>query len=146
MFTWISNQETHGRGFHLPKKYTEDILKKCDMVKAKPSKTPMRANGHLELDIEGKAIYQKVCHFLIVSFIYFCASRPDVMLSVCRCAIQATRKLSHYMVIKKILRYFLHTPNLELWYPKDAIFEPIFRFKLVQRQGELLPLPNGTCR
>ncbi|KAK3136487.1 hypothetical protein QOZ80_5BG0436290 [Eleusine coracana subsp. coracana] len=34
-------------------KYTQDILKKFDMKNAKPIKTPMATNGHLDLDMGG---------------------------------------------------------------------------------------------
>jgi hypothetical protein len=34
-------------------KYTHDILKKFGMDKAKPIKTPMGTNGHLDLKMDG---------------------------------------------------------------------------------------------
>jgi hypothetical protein len=55
------------------------------MDKAKPIKTPMVTNGHLDLDIGGKSIDQKVYHSMISLLLYLCASRPDIMLSVCMC-------------------------------------------------------------
>jgi hypothetical protein len=67
-------------------KYTHDLLKKFGMDKAKPIKTPMGTNGHLDLDIVGKSIDQKVYCSMIRSLLYLCASRPDRMLSVCMCA------------------------------------------------------------
>ena len=67
-------------------KYTHDMLKKFDMVNAKPIKTPMPTNGHLDLNIEGKAVDTKVYRSMIGSLLYLCASRPDIMLSVCMCA------------------------------------------------------------
>jgi hypothetical protein len=67
-------------------KYTHDILKKFGMDKAKPIKTPMGTNGHLDLDMGGKSVDQKVYHFIIDSLLYLCASRPDIILSVCMCA------------------------------------------------------------
>jgi hypothetical protein len=36
------------------------MLKKFDMNNAKPIKTPMPLNGHLDLNEEGKSIDQKV--------------------------------------------------------------------------------------
>ena len=36
-------------------KYTQDILAKFGMKDAKPIKTPMGTNGHLDLDTEGKS-------------------------------------------------------------------------------------------
>jgi hypothetical protein len=37
-------------------KYTRDILEKFGMDKAKPIKTPMGTNGHLDLDMGGKLV------------------------------------------------------------------------------------------
>jgi hypothetical protein len=67
-------------------KYTHDLLKKFGMDKAKPIKTPMGTNDHLDLDIDGKSIDQKVYRFMIGSLLYICASRLNIMLSVCMCA------------------------------------------------------------
>ena len=104
-------------------KYTRDILKKFDMANAKPIKTPMPTNGHLDLDKDGKAVDQKVYRSMIGSLLYLCASRPDIMLSVCMCArFQANPKECHLMAIKRILRYLVHTPNFGLWYPKGSNF------------------------
>jgi hypothetical protein len=64
-------------------KYTNDILKKFDMNNAKSIKTLMPSNGHLDLNKEGKSINQKVYHSMIRSLLYLCASRPDIMLSLC---------------------------------------------------------------
>jgi hypothetical protein len=63
-------------------KYTHDLLKKFGMDKAKPIKTPMGRNGHLDLDMGGKSVEQKVYRYMIGSLLYLCASRPDIMLSV----------------------------------------------------------------
>jgi hypothetical protein len=104
-------------------KYTRDILKKFDMVNAKPIKTPMPTNGHLDLDKDGKAVDQKVYRSMIGSLLYLCASRLDIMLSVCMCArFQANPKECHLMVVKRILRYLVHTPNFGLWYPEGSNF------------------------
>jgi hypothetical protein len=67
-------------------KYTHDMLRKFDMKKAKPIKTPMPTNGHLDLDKDGEVVDQKVYRSMIGSLLYLCASRPDIMLSVCMCA------------------------------------------------------------
>ena len=67
-------------------KYIKDMLKKFDMSDAKPIKTPMAINGHLDLNEEGKSVDQKVYRSMIGSLLYLCASRPDIMLSVCMCA------------------------------------------------------------
>jgi hypothetical protein len=63
---------------------------------------------------------------MIVSFLYLCASRPDIMLSVCMCArFQAAPKECHLRAVKRIMRYLVLTPYLGLWYPKGAHFELI---------------------
>jgi hypothetical protein len=67
-------------------KYIQDIFKKFGMKNAKPIKAPMGTNGHLDLDIGGKSVDQKVYRSMIGSLLYLCVSRPDIMLSVCMCA------------------------------------------------------------
>jgi hypothetical protein len=105
-------------------KYTCDILKKFGMDKAKPIKTPMGTNGHLDLDLGSTSIDQKVYRFMIGYLLYLCASRPNIILSVCMCArFQAAPKDCHLRAVKRIMRYLLLTPNLGLWYPKGSHFE-----------------------
>jgi hypothetical protein len=105
-------------------KYVKDMLKKFDMTDAKPIKTPMALNGHLDLNEEGKSFDQKLCRSMISSLLYHCASRPHIMLSVCMCArFQANPKECHLMAVKRILRYLVHTPNLGLWYRKGSTFD-----------------------
>jgi hypothetical protein len=102
-------------------KYTHDLLKKFGMGKAKPIKTPMGTNSHLDLDMGGKSVDQKVYRSMIGSLLYFCASRPDMMLSVCMCVrFQAAPKECHLRAIKRIVRYLVLTHYLSLWYPKGA--------------------------
>jgi hypothetical protein len=67
-------------------KYIQDIFKKFGMNNAKPIKTPMGTNGHLDLDTGGKSVDQKVYWSMIGSLLYLCASRSDIVLSVCMCA------------------------------------------------------------
>jgi hypothetical protein len=56
------------------------------MDKAKLIKTPMGTNGHLDLDLGGTSVDQKVYRSMIGSLLYICTSRPNIMLSVCMCA------------------------------------------------------------
>jgi hypothetical protein len=85
------------------------------MDKAKPTKTPIDTNGHLDLDMDEKLVDQKVYRSIIGSLLYLCASSPDIMLSVCMCArFQATPRECHMRVVKRILRYLVLTPNLGL--------------------------------
>jgi hypothetical protein len=96
-------------------KYSHDLLKKFGMEKAKPIKTPVGTNDHLDLDMGGKSIDQKVYHTMIGSLLYLCASRSNIMLSVCMCArFQATPKECHLRAVKRIMRYLVLTPYLGL--------------------------------
>jgi hypothetical protein len=67
-------------------KYIQDILKKFGIKNAKPIKTPMGTNGHINLDTGGKSVDQKVYRSMIGSLLYLCASRLDIMLPICMCA------------------------------------------------------------
>ena len=90
------------------------MLKKFDMGNAKPIKTPMAVNGHLDLNEGGKSMDQKVYRSMIGSLLYLCASRLDIILSVCMCArFQANPKECHLVAVKRILRYLVLTPNLD---------------------------------
>jgi hypothetical protein len=91
-----------------------------------PSKTPKGTNGHLDLDTGGKSVDQKVYRSMIGSLLYFCAARPDIMLSVCMCArFQANPKEVHLRAVKRIMRYLVYTPKFGLWYPKGSTFDLI---------------------
>jgi hypothetical protein len=102
-------------------KYIQDILTMFGMKDAKPIKTPMGTNGHLDLDTGGKSVDQKV-------YRNKWASRPrsDIMLSVCMCArFQADPKEVHLRAMKRIMRYLVYTPKFGLWYPKGSTFDLI---------------------
>jgi hypothetical protein len=96
------------------------------MKNGKPIKTPMGTNGHLDLDIGGKSVDQKVYRSMIGSLLYLCASRPNIMLSVCMCArFQANPKEIHLRVVKRIMRYLVYSPKFGIWYPKGFTFDLI---------------------
>jgi hypothetical protein len=104
-------------------KYTREILKKFGMDNGKPIKTPMHTNGYLDLDLGNTSVDQKVYRFMIRSLLYLCASRPDIMFSVCMCArFQAAPEDCYLRAVKRIIRYLVLTPNLGLWYLKGSHF------------------------
>jgi hypothetical protein len=107
-------------------KYIQDILKKFGMKDGKPIKTPMGTNVHLDLNMGGKSVDQKVYRSMIGLLLYLCASRPDIMLSVCMCArFQVDPKEGHLRAVKRIMRYLVYTPKFGLWYPKGSAFDLI---------------------
>ena len=62
------------------------MLKRFKLDDVKPAKTPMPTKCQLDIDLNGKAVDQKVYHSMIGYLLYLCASRPDIMLSVGICA------------------------------------------------------------
>jgi hypothetical protein len=107
-------------------KYTQDLLKRFGMKDAKPAKTPMGTDGHLDIDKGGKSVDQKAYRSMIGSSLYLYASRPDIMLSVCMCArFQSDPKECHLVAMKRILRYLVHRPCFGIWYPKGSTFDLI---------------------
>jgi hypothetical protein len=81
------------------------------MKDAKPKKMPMGTNRHLDLDKGGKSYDRKAYRSMIGSLRYLCASRPDIMLSVCMCArFQSDPKECYLVAMKRILRYLVCTP------------------------------------
>jgi hypothetical protein len=114
-FLGFQIKQVKGVTFISQTKYTRDILKKFGMDNAKPIKTTMGTNDHLDLDMGDTSIDQKVYCSMIESLLYLCASRPDIMLSVCICArFQVTPKDCYLRAIKRIMRYLVLTPNLGL--------------------------------
>ena len=108
----------------------------------------MGTNGNLDSDASGNMVDQKLYRSMIGSLLYVTASRPDVMFSVCMCAIfQASPRESHLKATKRILRYLKHTRNVGLWYPKGAKFELVSYFDSdyagckVERKSSL-----GSCQ
>jgi hypothetical protein len=96
------------------------------MKDAKPAKTPMGTDGHVDLNKGGKSVDQKAYRSMIGSLLYLCASRPDIMLSVCMCArFQSDPKECHLVAVKRILRYLVSTPCFGIWYPKGSTFDLI---------------------
>jgi hypothetical protein len=107
-------------------KYAQDLLKRFGMKDAKPAKTHMGTNGHLDLNKGDKSVDQKAYRSMIGSLLYLCASKPDIMLSVCMCArFQSDPKECHLVVVKRILRYLVSTPCFGIWYPKGSTFDLI---------------------
>jgi hypothetical protein len=129
-------------------KYTCDILNKFGIDKAKLVKTPMGTNAHLNLDLGGTSVDQKVYRSMIRSLLYLCAFMPDIMLSVCMCVrFQAAPKDCHLRTVKRIMRYLILTHNLGLWYPMGSRLE-LLRYSNVDYAGCKVDRKStsGTCQ
>jgi hypothetical protein len=107
-------------------KYTQDLIKRFGMKDVKPAKTPMGTDGHVDLNKGGKSVDKKAYRSMICSLLYLCASRPDIMLSVCMCTrFQSDPRECHLVAVKRILRYLVATPCFGIWYPKGSTFDLI---------------------
>jgi hypothetical protein len=105
------------------------------MDNAKSIKTPMGINGHLDFDLDDTSVDRKVYHSMIEFLLYLCASRSDIMLSMCMCVrFQAAPKDYHLRMVKRIMRYLVLTHNIGLWYPKGVRFE-LLRYSDVDYAG-----------
>ena len=89
------------------------------MEEAKTMKTPMSSSIKLDKNEKGKSIDFTMYRGMIGSLLYFIASRPNIVYSVCLCArFQSYPKESHLSAIKRILKYLK-----EQSYPKSDNFE-----------------------
>ena len=123
-FLSLQIKQTKEGTFVSQTQYTKDLFKKFNMQEILGMKTPMPTSGHLDLTKDGEPVDQKVYCSMIGSLLYLCASRPDIMLSVCICArYQASPKECHLKDVKRIVRYVIHTPNFGIWYPKRPSFD-----------------------
>ncbi len=76
---------------------------------------------------------------MIGNLLYFAASRPDIIFSVCLCArFQAQFKKSHLVAIKRILRYVKETLNLGLWYPMGLVLISLAFRTITLLSGKLI--------
>ncbi|KAL9252631.1 Retrovirus-related Pol polyprotein from transposon RE2-like protein [Drosera capensis] len=104
-------------------KYLKNTIKKYGLDNASHMKTPMSTSIKIEKDKLGKKINQTMYRGIIGSLLYLTAGRPDIKYAVCVCArYQSDPKESHYIVVKRILRYLKGTPNLGIWYPRESDF------------------------
>ena len=85
-FIGLEIKQTKECAFVSQTKYTKDLFKKFNMQECKGMTTPMPTSEHLDLTKDGKPVDQKVYRSMIGSLLYLCASRPNIMLSVCMCA------------------------------------------------------------
>jgi hypothetical protein len=118
------------------------------MKDAKPAKTPMGTDGHTDLNKGGKSVDQKAYRSMIGSLLYLCASRPDIMLSVCMCArFQSDPRECHLVAVKRILRYLVATPCFGIWYPKGSNFDLIgYSYSDYARCKVDRKSTSGTCQ
>ncbi|GJX68066.1 retrovirus-related pol polyprotein from transposon TNT 1-94 [Tanacetum coccineum] len=107
-------------------KYIKEMLKKFGLEDSKPMKTPMSSDTKLTKDEECKSVDSTKYRGMIGSLLYLTKSRPDIMFSVCLCAIfQDAPKTSYLKAVKRIFQYIKGTTHLGLWYHKGTDIETV---------------------
>jgi hypothetical protein len=102
-------------------KYTKDIVRKFKMDDSKAMEPPMSTTTTLKADEEGEHVDQKEYQNLIGSFLHLTTTRPDIQFSVCLCArFQPSPRTSHWQGVKRIFKYFRHTPDFGVWYSASS--------------------------
>ncbi|GJV26223.1 hypothetical protein Tco_1378918 [Tanacetum coccineum] len=91
------------------------ILKKFDLHKSDPVDTPMVERTKLDEDLSGSPVDQTKYCSMIGSLMYFTASRPDLVFTVCMCARYQSRPTKkHLEAVKRVFRYLQGTINMGL--------------------------------
>ena len=79
----------------------------------------MATNTKLGIDPSGQPVDITLYRNMIGCFLYLTASRPDISFSVGVCArFQANPKMSHLIVVKRIIKYVSETIDFGLFYRK----------------------------
>ncbi|XP_019262625.1 PREDICTED: uncharacterized protein LOC109240431 [Nicotiana attenuata] len=109
-FLGLQIQQTEEGNFICQTKYTKELIQKFCMSKAKSIGTPMSPTTNLDKDEQGTPVDETKYRGMIGSLLYLTASRPDIMFSVCKCAMfQSAPKESHLTAVKRIIRYLIGT-------------------------------------
>ena len=102
-------------------KYARNIVKKFGLDSKKHASTPMSLSTKLNVDSSGMEVSPTLYRSIIMSLLYFTASRPDIAFNVGVCArYQAAPKESRLTTVKRIIRYINGTPDYGLWYSKNS--------------------------
>ncbi|XP_050889504.1 secreted RxLR effector protein 161-like [Lathyrus oleraceus] len=102
--------------------YCKELLKFFDMDNCKENAIPMGLGSYVDIDESGIPVDITKYRGMIGSLLYLMVSRPDIIFSVCICArFQVNPKESHFIVVKRIMKYLKGTTNVGLWYPKGSI-------------------------
>jgi hypothetical protein len=100
-FLGIQVKQTKQCTFMHQDKYTNDLMKKFNMVELKLVSTPMSSAASLDLDEDGEAMDQREYRSMIGSLLYLIATRPDIQFVVWPCAhFQASPRSSHRTTVQ----------------------------------------------
>jgi hypothetical protein len=81
--------------------YTNDLMKKINMVDHKPVSTPMSSTASFGPDEDDKAVDQREYRSMIGSLLYLTVTQPDIQFAVGLCArFQASPQSSHQTAVQ----------------------------------------------
>nr|GEU97378.1 retrotransposon protein, putative, Ty1-copia subclass [Tanacetum cinerariifolium] len=101
-------------------KFSLEILKKFEMDSYDPIDTPIVDRIKLDEEPLGISVDQTRVRSMVGSPMYLTASRPDLVFTVCMCAMyQASPTKKYLKALKRVFRYLRGTINWGLWYLKD---------------------------
>nr|XP_016483994.1 PREDICTED: uncharacterized mitochondrial protein AtMg00810-like [Nicotiana tabacum] len=128
--------------------YTKELIQKFGMINTKSIGTPISPSTSLDKDEQGKLVDETKYRGMIGSLLYIMASRPDIMFSVCKCAMfQLAPKESHLIAVKRIIRYLIGTTSYGLWYPSSNNFKlEVFSDDDLAGDKEDRKSTSGTCQ
>ena len=102
-FIGLQVKQTNDGIFIRQIKYIKKIIKKFGMESSKELNTPLSPTYKLDKDEEGINIDQKLYRRIIGSLLYLTASRPDILFSICICAIFQSNPKEHICLLLKEL-------------------------------------------
>ncbi|KAB1212300.1 Retrovirus-related Pol polyprotein from transposon TNT 1-94 [Morella rubra] len=101
--------------------YISDLLKKTNMLLAKPVHTPMATIGTLFVHF-GEAFEDPSLHYSVLgSLQYLSFTRPDLSFAMNRvCQYMHSLRVPHWQAVKRILRYLCHTIDYGLHFARSS--------------------------
>ena len=102
-------------------KYARNIVKRFALKNAAYARTPMATNTKLGIDPSSQPVDITLYRSMIGCLLYLTASHFDISFSVDVCArFQANPKMTHLIVVKKIIKYVSGTCDFVLFYSKES--------------------------
>lgn len=100
-------------------KYAKNLVKRSGPEKIAHARTPRATNTKFRIDPSSQLVAIIQYRNMIGYLLYITASHPNISFSVGVCArFQAYPKLSHLIVVKRIIKYVNGTSNFGLFYSK----------------------------
>lgn len=79
---------------------------------------------HMDQEKSNTPIYIAKCWGMIILFLYVTASHHGVIFRVCMCACyQSCPNESYLSYLKRIMKYFKGTTNVDIWYPNSVVYD-----------------------